>query len=40
MVGFYAAMKYFQSLDNDNNKKFSRCKLTNRQKRNKRKIPF
>ncbi|TAL10582.1 MAG: urea ABC transporter substrate-binding protein [Porticoccaceae bacterium] len=22
MVGFYAAMKYFQSLDNDNNKKF------------------
>ena len=22
MVGFYAAMKYFQSLDNENNKKF------------------
>jgi urea transport system substrate-binding protein len=22
MVGFYSAMKYFQSLDNPNNKKF------------------
>jgi urea transport system substrate-binding protein len=25
MVGFYAAMKYFQSLDNDNNKKFNKA---------------